>query len=207
VTVELYHDINGNGVLEMGEPLIDSQVTAGDGSFDFTDLPADDYLVTVIAPPGFVLTGGFDPHAVILATGEDYNDADFGFQQQDASIGDFIWNDLDGDGIQDGGEPGINGVSVDLYLDSKNNGMIDGGDLLVDAQLTAGDGDYDFSSLSAGDYLVTVTDSDAVLDGWILTGGSDPLAVTLAAGEDFNDADFGYLLWTFSDGFEPVAKN
>ena len=28
-----------------------------------------------------------------------------------ARIGDFVWNDADGDGIQDGGETGINGVN------------------------------------------------------------------------------------------------
>ena len=29
-----------------------------------------------------------------------------------ASIGDFVWADLDGDGVQDVGEPGLNGVQV-----------------------------------------------------------------------------------------------
>ncbi len=30
------------------------------------------------------------------------------------SFGDFVWDDLDGDGIQDAGEPGIAGVTVNL---------------------------------------------------------------------------------------------
>ncbi|KON31518.1 hypothetical protein AC482_00580 [miscellaneous Crenarchaeota group-15 archaeon DG-45] len=31
------------------------------------------------------------------------------------TIGNFVWEDLDGDGIQDNGEPGIPGVTVELY--------------------------------------------------------------------------------------------
>ncbi|MCP5053357.1 MAG: VCBS repeat-containing protein, partial [bacterium] len=52
-------------------------------------------------PAGVTLTTGNEPLDVTLAAGEDYNDADFGYQQQNATIGDFIWNDLNGDGIQD----------------------------------------------------------------------------------------------------------
>ena len=29
-------------------------------------------------------------------------------------IGDFVWLDLDGDGVQDAGEPGLGGVTVEL---------------------------------------------------------------------------------------------
>ena len=31
------------------------------------------------------------------------------------TIGNFVWNDLNGNGLQDAGEPGINGVAVKLY--------------------------------------------------------------------------------------------
>lgn len=52
------------------------------------------------------------------------------------SIGDFVWHDLNENGVQDAGEPGINGVTVEVYdcatdilLSSQlthNNGTIDG---------------------------------------------------------------------------------
>ena len=32
-----------------------------------------------------------------------------------AKVGDFVWEDINGNGIQDGGEPGINGIQVTLY--------------------------------------------------------------------------------------------
>ena len=34
------------------------------------------------------------------------------------SIGDYVWEDIDGDGIQDVNEPGISGVTVRLYTAS-----------------------------------------------------------------------------------------
>ena len=40
--------------------------------------------------------------------------ADFGYTRPGA-IGDFVWYDADGDGIQDVGEPGIANVTLDLY--------------------------------------------------------------------------------------------
>ena len=36
-------------------------------------------------------------------------------------IGDFVWNDLNANGIQDAGETGINGVTVELYLGANTN--------------------------------------------------------------------------------------
>jgi hypothetical protein len=36
------------------------------------------------------------------------------------SLGDFVWEDVNGDGIQDGTEPGVEGVVVRLYDASSN---------------------------------------------------------------------------------------
>ena len=62
-----------------------------------------------------------------------------------AAIGDFVWNDTNADGIQDPGEPGIEGVTV----------------ILRDADLheiattkTDADGGYLFTNLTPGDYIV-----------------------------------------------------
>ena len=57
---------------------------------------------------------------------DNFDDADFGYQDPGtASIGDFVWNDLNGDSIQDGGEPGIVGVTVRLIDDANGNGKLD----------------------------------------------------------------------------------
>ncbi len=47
-------------------------------------------------------------------------------------IGDFVWNDLDADTVQDGGaETGIGSVTLNLYVDLNGNGSIDGCDAVV----------------------------------------------------------------------------
>ncbi len=202
VTIDLIEDTNGNGVIDVGEPVLATTTTAGGGAYDFTGLAAGDYIVDVTDTggvlTGYVLTGGTDPDPVTgLAAGADYNDSDFGYQLQTASIGDFVWNDLDGDGVQDGGEPGIDGVTIDLIEDTNGNGVIDVGEPVLATQTTAGGGAYDFTGLAAGDYIVDVTDTGGVLTGYVLTGGTDPDPVTgLAAGADYNDSDFGYQLPT-----------
>ncbi|MCB9252632.1 MAG: T9SS type A sorting domain-containing protein [Flavobacteriales bacterium] len=63
-----------------------------------------------------------------------------------ASLGDFVWNDLDKDGIQDSGEPGIAGVTVTLYASN-------GTDVLA-TTITDENGKYLFPNLSAGTYVV-----------------------------------------------------
>ena len=180
--------------MPLGPPVL----TTGGGAYDFANLPADTYIVDVDeaspALTGFVLTGGIDPLFVNLANDQDYNDADFGFQQQNASIGDFVWNDINGDGIQDGGpEVGIDGVAVQLYRDVAPIGTLDGSDIpLGPPILTNGGGAYDFANLVAGTYLVDVDEASAPLVGFSLTGGTDPLPVSITAGEDYNAADFGF---------------
>jgi hypothetical protein len=61
------------------------------------------------------------------------------------SIGDFVWNDANDNGVQDAGEVGIADVSVNLY---------DGSGNLLASTVTDSDGHYRFGGLVAGDYMV-----------------------------------------------------
>ncbi|MGA1796971.1 MAG: SdrD B-like domain-containing protein [bacterium] len=65
---------------------------------------------------------------------------------QPAAIGDFVWEDTDADGIQDTGEPGISGVTVNLYDYST--------DALRATTTTDPNGSYRFDNLTPGDYYV-----------------------------------------------------
>ncbi len=62
-----------------------------------------------------------------------------------ASIGDFVWTDSDADGVQNGGEVGLDGVTVNL---------LDGVGATVASTVTAGGGVYLFPGLVPGDYRV-----------------------------------------------------
>jgi|GEM_PF-1784231 len=96
------------------------------------------------------------------------------------SIGDTVFEDVNGNGTQDG-EPGIAGVQVKPLLGGTQVGLA----------TTDGNGNYTFSNLGAGNYTVNVVDA-TVPAGMVLTTGNDPMSVNLPAGVNFVDADFGY---------------
>ena len=75
-----------------------------------------------------------------------------------ASLGDFVWEDLNRNGQQDGGEPGLAGSTVTLWrcgpdglagtADDVNTGL---------SQVTPASGAYLFSNLAPGCYFVRFT--------------------------------------------------
>ena len=67
-------------------------------------------------------------------------------------FGDFVWEDSNQDGIQNLGEPGINGVRVELYKDNGDGLSNLNTDTLVNFTLTANGGYYLFPNLDDGDY-------------------------------------------------------
>ena len=68
-----------------------------------------------------------------------------------SKVGDFVWNDLNGNGLQDAGEPGIEGVTVRLF------GATVGGVQVNLLTVTDSSGHYAFDGLSAGTYQIKVT--------------------------------------------------
>jgi hypothetical protein len=67
--------------------------------------------------------------------------------QAEVAIGDFVWNDLDGDGLQDAGEPGAPGVLVQLWNAAKTQ--------LLDQTTTDGNGHYSLTGPTVpGQYRV-----------------------------------------------------
>jgi len=116
-----------------------------------------------------------------------------------ASIGDRVWDDVDGDGVQDGGEPGLSGVVVRLTKPDSS----------VITATTTITGFYNFTMLPPGAYTVTV-DATTLPAGYVLTTGNLPFNVTLSAGDAVANADFGYqeqadLAVTKSDSPDPVT--
>ena len=78
-------------------------------------------------------------------------------QQVNAQIGNFVWTDLNVNGLQDAGEPGRDGITVNLYRDTNGNGTPEPGGAdgaAISTTVTAGGGSYLFSGLAAGNYFV-----------------------------------------------------
>jgi len=65
-----------------------------------------------------------------------------------SSLGDQVWSDFNGDGIQDFDEPGLANVQVEL-MDSNSQ--------VVDQQFTSESGRYLFTELMTGHYFVRIT--------------------------------------------------
>jgi len=107
----------GNGP---GQPI--TTITDTNGEYAFGNLPLGDYTVSIPVPPPAV-TQTYDEDGLatpnssavsLTSGGQEHLSADFGYAPQAGTIGDYLWNDADGDGQQDPGESGLGGVTVYL---------------------------------------------------------------------------------------------
>jgi hypothetical protein len=88
------------------------------------------------------------------------------------NFGDFVWNDLDGDGRQDAGEPGLAGVTVQLWNSSKT--------MLIDSDVTDANGKYTVTSPGPGNYRIRA----------LLPAAGDQFSPkNQAGGDDTEDSD------------------
>jgi serine-aspartate repeat-containing protein C/D/E len=137
----VWNDLNANGVQDPGEPgiagvtvqllnaggaVIATKTTDANGNYTFIVACSNNYQVQVVPPTGFVasptLQGGnvntdsdTNPTLVTIGANEDRTDIDFGFYARcQGVIGDRVWHDLNRNGIQDAGEPGLYNVKIEL---------------------------------------------------------------------------------------------
>jgi len=144
---------------------------AEQGYYLFDRLVPGDYYVEIETPTGYILTdpnvGGNDAidsdiadengpnttQTVTLGAGEENLTLDAGIYLE-AQLGDFVWLDGDGptDNIQDANEPGINGVTVNLYSSSDPMNPI--ATQVTRPGPNGNDGYYLFTGLRADTYIV-----------------------------------------------------
>ena len=219
VTLQLYIDVNGNGVIDVGDgAAIATTVTDVNGQYLFSGLAANRYLVDVVEstlPDGATNPGpdlvetsyppGVNPSRVInLSDGERYEAADFGYRPVAGTVilGDFVWYDADGDGLQDPGETGIPGIGVELIGAGPDNDFTTPGDNTFSSTTTDLDGSYLFSGQPPGMYLVTYTQADVLALGLTnqptnLGPGQRTFSLTAVAGDVLTTLDFGFNGGTF----------
>jgi protocatechuate 3,4-dioxygenase beta subunit len=219
LTVNLYKDDNNDNVADGAA--IASTTTNATGNYNFSNLAPGNYIVGVIPPAVYIsssinggdpdnntdlddngqvtagteirglaitLTGGGEPN------GDINNTYDFGFFLPLGSIGDRVWNDIDGDGIQDANEVGVAGVTV-VLLNSAGQPIA--------TTTTDAFGNYKFNGLLAGDYSVRVTppanynlSAKGIGGDGNLDSDFDPITyatstITLLAGQNRTDVDAG----------------
>jgi uncharacterized surface anchored protein len=128
--------------------------TNQDGVYEFPDLPEGTYFIQVKKDPDYtfspVVEGGnsvdqdgtTDP--VTIDLGENIDTWNVGMYLP-VSLGNKVFDDLNGNAIQDNREPGLEGVTVTL---------INGSGEEIATQTTGANGSYLFTGLPPGEYAV-----------------------------------------------------
>ncbi len=172
VTVQLY-SVGADGEIGGGDDTLeDVDIADGSGNYSLIASAADTYYVQFEQPMGLQFSaraqggdGTKDSDAdaegrtvkftVDGTAGDDTNDIDCGLIEP-TSIGDFVFDDADGDGIQDAGEGGVVNATLELW-DPGVDGVPGGGDdALVNTTASDGAGAYQFGNLVPDDYFVKI---------------------------------------------------
>ena len=109
------------------------------------------------------------------------------------SIGDKIYDDNNLNGAFDTGDAGVSNVTVQLIDDVNGNGIADTGERVLATDTTDASGNYLFTGVLPGQYVVRVTDTNGVLGSAPSTSGGVTQSVALSTiGAAYLAADFGY---------------
>jgi hypothetical protein len=170
--------------------------TLADGTFYIAVAAVSDtYTVTIATPVGLTITSPVGGQYVVQIFGggvggpDQFNEANFaltgcGTPPRLGRIGDTVYCDANGNGMQDAGEAGIPGVKVTLLCKDANSNIVASATATTDAS-----GNYLFIDVPAGlcEVLVDVT---SVAGDCTVPVCATTVSHQLAAGEVFLDADF-----------------
>jgi len=195
-------DANGN--------VIQETMTDANGEYAFVDLPPGDYGLREITPDGFVdggaqagtvdgqMVGSVDSmgdiQEISLDSGEVAEDFNF-CELMPAMLAGTVFEDTNGDGIQDPGEAGIAGVEIQLLDDDGN---------LVQTVFTDENGNYKINDIEPGNYMLreiqpegfsdgidSVGDVNGETNGELDPGGDKINDIMLGWGDTGTNFDFG----------------
>jgi CshA-type fibril repeat protein len=192
VTGHVFTDTNGNGVQDptepnsAGVPVVITPATGApitvitdkDGNYT-ASVPAGSVVVNVTDPANTKLTTNNDPQTVIVPAFGTKPATPVGFQPLEGALTGRVFNDINGNGVQDADEPGIAGVTVTVKPAIGNPVTV----------TTDKDGNYTVPTLPAGNATITVTDPT----GLVLTTNNNPQTVTIKPGSSNTATPVGYV--------------
>lgn len=186
---------------------LSSTSTNNNGEYIFPDVFKGDYFIEVELQDGFIFvipnigsesndsditnTLGIGTTEIISVNpGEEIANIDAGFSRS-LTIGDFVWEDLNGDGIQQDNEPGIEGVDVIIS------------NTLISEITTATDtsGFYQFKDIPSSDYLISFDNPTGLVSTLINNGNANidndysgtPIILSYLTGGDVDSIDAGFI--------------
>ena len=189
-------------LLNAGGNIIDSTITNNAGYYSFEKLLYGNYQVKFIQPIGYegftkanaanddtkdsdINASGLS-HNILIDTSKPLGDTLRNNPNIDAglvrfgSISNFVWFDVNGNGIQDNTEKGVAGITVKL-LDQNGN--------VIATTLTDATGNYLFDSLASGNYRVKI-DVPSTFDGV----SKQNAGTNDAFDNDFNSTGLSHLI-------------
>ena len=159
----VYADTNNNGQYDSGEP---TAFTSSAGFYTISGLTPGSYTIRdVVQSSWYASTPSTGSRSVTLTGGQVLSGQDFGNAQY-GSISGTIFNDQNGNGTRDAGEPALPGFRV--FMDLNNDFVFDSGDLSATAD---SNGHYAFNNLKIGhDTLLAMPTAGWVSDGVTAAG-------------------------------------
>ncbi len=197
VTGTVYDDLNGDGARQAGDPtlanwtidlfdsfgdLVATTTSNASGQYSFANLPSIVFTIEEIVNPGWFITDPTNPpgtYTLTPASGSVVTGLDFG-NFKAITVGGNIYNDQDGNGVHGATEPGLAGFTVDLE-DSSGN--------VLATVLTDSSGNYSFSGVGGGTYLI----AQVVPTNWVQTQPLYPTVYTFTtqSGQNLLALNFG----------------
>jgi uncharacterized repeat protein (TIGR01451 family) len=191
-----FEDLDGDGVKDPNEPLLGgwqfnvSPAPLPPATSPVTTLPGGGICFGVSAPGTYTITeqvqSGWtvttaNPQMVNVSPGQLVN-VFFGNKKKDEKfeICGIKWNDLNGNGKQDPGEPGLPNWTINMVFGTPPN--------LIDVQATTdANGKYCFTGLASGTYKI----SETLQPGWIQTFPPSPGKYTVTVPPSVTNINFG----------------
>jgi hypothetical protein len=201
VSGTVFNDLNGNGTQQSGESglqgwtvqlvngsgtVVGSATTDTNGNYTISNVGSGTFTLREVLQSGFALTGPAAPGTYTITptsgtniTGKNFGDMVF----VPVSVSGTVFNDLNGNGTRQTGEPGLQGWTVQL---------VDSNSTVVGSATTNASGNYTISNVGSG----TFTLREVLQSGFTRTAPGAPgtYTFTTTSGTNITGDNFGDMV-------------